>query len=704
MPNFLQGGHAIFARVLLIAWLLILTLTSSIVVDRPIRSAAAQSLDAESMLTSRIIVHGAALSWSDAVELIAATGATSVASVPRLPEAYLAQYASPAEASHAEQRLNQESAISSIESDAMAHYAFEPTDPMFKDQFWAQSIDLPAAWNITAGSESIVVAVVDSGVQASHPDLVGQVLPGTDLYYRDDIPEDDIGHGTAVAGIIAARGDNGVGIAGVAMNVKILPVKVGGKDGAPISVLSSGIIWAVDQGADIINLSLVADLPSPTLHEALQYAYDRNVPVITAAGNDPYAITYPGNYEEAITVGASTTWGTLASFSSTTNRVDLVAPGSSVLAPWWSEVNGNGWTTVTGTSFATPMVTGTAALLLSINPNLEIEEIRELLKSSAAQIGDAFPEAGSGAGQLDAGTAVRQLLSKSFDVTWLPADDPVASGLADRSWVWGPGSILTGFENYVDAREGERLVRYYDKARMEINDPLGDLNDPWYVTNGLLVSEMISGKMQIGDNLFEYRGPADVAVAGDPSDPEAPTYSDFRKLLDAPSGNTGELVTQMVDANGVVSAVDSYGVYGITNGAYIAETDHQIASVFWNFLNGYGFILVDGSVEYGPIFDPVFFATGLPITEPYWMRVHVDGELTDVLVQCFERRCLTYNPSNPIEWRVELGNVGQHYYNWRYQDEFVTNPDARFQDVIDRASRNGDLLHHRVRELYSRIH
>ena len=108
--------------------------------------------------------------------------------------------------------------------------------------------------------------------------------------------------------------------------------------------------------------------------------------------------------------------------------------------------------------------------------------------------------------------------------------------------------------------------------------------------------------------------------------------------------------------------------YGVTAARYVPETDHMIASVFWEFLNSEGLIYRDGDYVTGRLFEPTFFATGYPITEAYWTRVLVNGQRVDVLLQCFERRCLTYTPSNAPEWRVEMGNVGQHYYLWRYEN------------------------------------
>lgn len=658
----LREEAIIFARLATSACLAVMLLASVGVT----RAAPAASPAQDAVLTPRLLVRLSPLAWVEAVAVLHGAGVRSISTASHLPDTYVIEHASSAAAQRRIAQLQQDERVVWAEPDHVASYAHVPNDARYDDQIWAETLDLPAAWDLTTGSDEAVVAVVDSGVSASHPDLQGALLAGWDFLNNDDQPEDDVGHGTAVAGIIAARGDDRLGIAGVAMNALILPVKVGSADGAPVSAIAEGVVWAADQGVDVINLSLVTDQPSNALRDAVQYAYERNIAVVTAAGNDPQGITYPGAYDQAISVGASTLWGTLTAFTSRENRVDLVAPGASVTAPWWSSGAGDGWTTVTGTSFAAPMVSGVIALLRSISPDITVEELRQLLRATAVPLSDGEPEPGSGAGLLDASAALQTLLGRSFDGAWGPADQPVALGLADRTWLWGPGAFATGFEAYEQASQGKRLVRYFDKARMEITDPAGNRADPWYVTNGLLTMEMITGQVQLGDDRFIRTAPASVVVAGDLNDSLAPTYADFSLLLTEAPGETGTLVTGLLAATGIVEPNAALADYGVTYAWLVPETNHQIASVFWDYLNTQGPVLLGDELVYGPLFSPTFFATGLPVTEPYWTWVAVGGVHQDVLVQCFERRCLTYTPANASQWRVEMGNVGQHYYQWRY--------------------------------------
>lgn len=255
----------------------------------------------------------------------------------------------------------------------------------------------------------------------------------------------------------------------------------------------------------------------------------------------------------------------------------------------------------------------------------------------------------------------------AYQRTWDRTDKPVAAQQVSRTWMWGP-QANTGVMNepYVDAAGGQRSVQYFDKSRMEINDPNGDQNSIWYVTNGLLVRELISGAMAVGNTASEQRTPAEVNVSGDPDDPNAPTYATFNGLLNASALALNAPVTQRLDRNAKVSDDPGLSGQNVTAAYFVKETSHNVANVFWDFMNSSGTVWENGQNVNARLFQDPFFATGFPITEPYWSNVKVAGTQRDVLLQCFERRCLTYNPANADGWKVEAGNVGQHYYNWRY--------------------------------------
>ncbi len=251
---------------------------------------------------------------------------------------------------------------------------------------------------------------------------------------------------------------------------------------------------------------------------------------------------------------------------------------------------------------------------------------------------------------------------------WAHTDLHVAEGLVDRTWIWGPGPISPGLdETYAESPNAMRRVQYFDKSRMEITFPDANKNELWYVTNGLLVIEMATGQMQMGDNTFEQHPPALGNVAGDQvDDANSPTYATVAQLMGEPAADTGSVITATADASGNVSSDATYANAGVTAETFVSETNHTVASVFWSFMNSTGLVVDNGMPYEGPLFPNPYYATGLPITEAYWTTIPVGGVEKDVLFQCFERRCLTYTPTNEPGWQVEAGNVGQHYYNWRY--------------------------------------
>lgn len=258
--------------------------------------------------------------------------------------------------------------------------------------------------------------------------------------------------------------------------------------------------------------------------------------------------------------------------------------------------------------------------------------------------------------------------TEEFERTWSRTDLPVRDLITNRTWIWGPQGI-TGplMEPYNEAPNGERLVQYFDKARMEIPpDTEVDPNSPWFVTTGLLPLEMITGELQLGDDTFVQREPAQINVAGDPTDESAPTYADMAGLLDEPAFPVGETITATIDDDGQPGEDEAFAAYGVTAAYHVPETGHTVASVFWDFMNSSGTVYVDGQLVEDRLFLDPFFGFGFPVTEAYWATIELDGEPTDILIQVFERRVATYTPDNPEGWRVETGNVGAHYYWWRY--------------------------------------
>lgn len=268
-----------------------------------------------------------------------------------------------------------------------------------------------------------------------------------------------------------------------------------------------------------------------------------------------------------------------------------------------------------------------------------------------------------------------QFADPSFQATWARSDGPVASGAAKRPWVWGPVPGRSLSEPFAGLPGGTHLVQYFDKGRMEINNPGGNRNDPFYVTNGRLAVELISGQMQIGPAAFENRGPAAINLASDADDPSAPTYQSFNGVSNIPgapnerrkTSQVGQVVRTALDRQGVSQPWPAnHADYGVRIVHFEPATGHNIPDVFWNYLNQQTTIIQATQVVTGPLFFPWFSVSGYPISEPYWSYVKVGGRYTDVLMQAFERRVLTFVPHLPSPFKVQMGNIGVHYYEWRY--------------------------------------
>ncbi|CAN5558816.1 hypothetical protein BH23CHL2_BH23CHL2_28170 [soil metagenome] len=255
-----------------------------------------------------------------------------------------------------------------------------------------------------------------------------------------------------------------------------------------------------------------------------------------------------------------------------------------------------------------------------------------------------------------------------FQRTWERTDKPIIDGIVSRSWNWGPEGISNEVtEPYMESPDGVRQVQYFDKSRMEINDPNGDPASIWYVTNGLLVVELMTGRMQIGDNAFQDRFPAAVPVAGDPNDPNGVTYAVFADFRETSPMAANTVYTQRLHPDGTVTSEATMAAYDVSASFLDDVTNHRIAGPFWEYMNSSGPVYVDGELIDDLLFPNAFYSTGRPITEFYWVRSQVGGTERDVGIQCFERRCLTYTPGNSEGFVIEDGNVGLHYFIWRYE-------------------------------------
>lgn len=270
-------------------------------------------------------------------------------------------------------------------------------------------MNLTGAWDISEGSSGIMVAVLDTGADFDHPDLEGQLLStGYDYINSDGDPSDDNGHGTMCAGIIAACINNAQGIAGAA-DCSILPVKVLDSSGAGyISTIIQGIRYAIEEGSDVISMSLGTVNTSEALQEAVNDAYEAGIVVIAASGNSASAVNYPAACKNAVAVGAVTSSGSIASYSCYGSALDLVAVGSDVFSTYWNQGTST-YARGSGTSFATPYVSALAALALSVDSDLSPDEVESLMEDTAADLGTSGWDKYYGYGCVDYGAALEKL-------------------------------------------------------------------------------------------------------------------------------------------------------------------------------------------------------------------------------------------------------------------------------------------------------
>ncbi|MHB9033916.1 MAG: S8 family serine peptidase [Anaerolineae bacterium] len=284
-----------------------------------------------------------------------------------------------------------------------------------------QRIQLPQGWACTSGGAGVVIAVLDTGVNSSHPELAGRLVAGT--FYTGTSSEDDNGHGTHVAGIAAAAANNG-GMFGVAPRASIMPVKVLDSTGfGYYSYIANGIVWAVDHGAQVINMSLGGTGLDAGIQSAVNYAYSHNVPVIVSAGNcgdSSYSyngcsvqnqISYPAAFTATLAVAATDAADARASFSTVANYVDISAPGVSI----WSASLGTSYAYHSGTSQAAPHVTGLTALIRALRPSWTVAQVYAYLESTATDINTAGWDNQTGWGRINVVTAMNGLTSMGLE-------------------------------------------------------------------------------------------------------------------------------------------------------------------------------------------------------------------------------------------------------------------------------------------------
>jgi len=268
-------------------------------------------------------------------------------------------------------------------------------DPLLDKEWHIPKIDAAHGWAADAanmGNKDLILAVVDTGVDPNHPDLKDKLLPGWNTVDDNNDTTDGNGHGTHCVTNAAANTNNGIGIAGVAPNVKVLPVQVLSKDGyGSYDSVAAGIIWAADHGAKVISMSLGGPTPSPVVSDAVKHALEKDVLVVVAAGNSgPTAgPSYPAGEPGVMAIAATDSKDVRASFSQTGKHISVSAPGVNIFAgfpTYASQMPGKEYGAISGTSMATPMVAALGALVRSKYPQLKQAEVKALIEKTADDI------------------------------------------------------------------------------------------------------------------------------------------------------------------------------------------------------------------------------------------------------------------------------------------------------------------------------
>ena len=324
----------------------------------------------------------------------------------------------------------------------------EPVNPLVGDQvrgdeWYLRTLNIQGAWTYSTGV-GVTVAVIDSGVDATHPDLLGQVLPGIDLVDpKGDGDTDLVGHGTTVSAIIAGRGDDSAGIIGMAPKAKILPVRVLDEENRynDAIIVAKGVRWAVDHGARVINLSLGGNGFSATLSAALDYAFAKDVVVVACTGNTSASpdteVWYPAREPGVIAVaGMEKDSNQLWSGSITGKETVVTAPATQLVG---AQAGGGYWK-VQGTSFAAPMVSGTAALIRSRWPTMPAGEVINRIIRTATDRGPAGRDATYGFGEINPTGALTASVPAVFEN---PLDDSPSPGVARFGSAPAPGQALS---------------------------------------------------------------------------------------------------------------------------------------------------------------------------------------------------------------------------------------------------------------------
>ncbi|KZE64105.1 hypothetical protein AWM68_13445 [Fictibacillus phosphorivorans] len=421
------------------------------------------------------------------------------------------------------------------EPDHLIKLDHTPNDYYFDDQWHHQKIETESAWDQTKGSSNVTVAVIDNGIDLNDSDLKNKIVSPYDTVNNSSTTLTAGDHGTHVAGIIGSSIDNYIGTAGVAPNSKIMPIDVFTGDGAYSSDVIEGIYYAVSNGADVINMSLGSSNYNYSYDAAIQYAHDSGVVIVAAAGNSGTStMHYPAAYDNVIAVGSTDQSDARSYFSNYGYWVDIMAPGSYI----YSTLPYSSYGSMSGTSMASPVVAGVAALLLANEPNLSNYEVEQRLYDSADYLGSSYYY---GYGRVNA--------RKALGIAEKIASPTVYS-------VYDFDTSVTGYTSGYD---------YYDIEVTDGQKVIGTTNDYGYFSvtipkqkagTKLYVTAKSSGKSSDAVEITVQDGTA-------PTAPKVNEISDKLKTITG-TAEAGVTVYAMIGDSTYSAAANAKGAFAIT--------------------------------------------------------------------------------------------------------------------------------------------
>ncbi|HKY08080.1 MAG TPA: Ig-like domain-containing protein [Candidatus Binatia bacterium] len=411
-----------------------------------------------------------------------------------------------------EAKLRKNPKIAYVEKNYIATAEAAPNDPGYSSQWHLSQIAAPGAWDLNAGSSSVVIAVLDSGVDTKHPDLIANLLPGRNFIYNTTNVYDNGsngGHGTAASGAAAAAGNNATGVSGVSWRSKIMPLVVVQNNYASYSHIAAAIMYAADNGAKVISMSLAGTSNSTTLQNAVNYAWNKGLVLVASAGNNANSTpTFPGSYSNVIAVTATDQSDKPASFTSFGNWVSVAAPGKSI----YTTNLGGGYGYWQGTSFSTPLVAGLAGLVFSANPNLTNAQVVNLIESNADDLGTAGFDQYYGHGRINA--------YRTLQATYASVTPPTVSITSPAN-----GATVSGTVNVTASASssmGISKVEFYVDGALRSTDTVSPYTFPWN-TDGLSGTHTLTAKAY--DTLGNQTTSTPKSVTIAPAAVPAPTVS-----------------------------------------------------------------------------------------------------------------------------------------------------------------------------------